>query len=252
MQRPDFDRAEPGRRVTMVRSRWVAVFRPQSRLDASLEALPLGRLATRAGARPGAWRGALLCLALLVGALISTGCSCRRDREELARASLATPRGTVEAFAAYMRSGLHDLEYRCFSSDFVARNKLSYLTYAEAREELSRRQPWLELFASPTIVGDSERGEGRHDVDVRLGGRTHRVNLVREETFRISAADELLADDYTDFRARLKLVERPEGGAELVARLPLAAADIDLEAATSVVLQRLWKIDGVAPLDTPN
>lgn len=151
-----------------------------------------------------------------------------------------------------MRSGLHDLEYRCFSSDFVARNKLSYLSYAEARDELSRRQPWLELFASPTIVGDWERGEDRHDVDVRLAGRTHRVNLVREDSFRISAADELLANDYTDFRARVKVVARAGGGAELVTRLPLPAADIDLEAATSVVLQRVWKIDGVAPLDSPD
>lgn len=188
-------------------------------------------------------------ISLLGAGQLLSGCSCRRDHDSLARASLDTPRGAVRAFAAYMRSGLHDLEYRCFSSGFVARNQLSYLTYAEARDELSRRQPWLELFASPTIVGDTERGEGRHDVDVRLGGSTYRVNLVREETFRICAADELLADDYTDFRARLTIVERPDGGAELVARLPLPQADIDLDSATSVVLQRLWKIDGVAPLD---
>ncbi len=184
--------------------------------------------------------------------LLGTGCSCRREHQALARASLESPRGAVEAFAAYLRAGLHEYEYRCFSADFTARNQLSLFTYAQAREELARRQPWLELFATPEVVGEIARGGGRHDVDVRLGGRTYRVNLVREETFRISADDELLANDFTDFASRLELEQRSGGGAQLVARLPLPSADIDLERATSVVLQRLWKIDGVAPLDSPD
>lgn len=207
-----------------------------------------GRAATRLGVdRRWAFGLAWLCLSML-----GASCSCRREQQTLARATLESPRGAVEAFAAYLRAGLHEYEYRCFSTDFTARNKLSLFTYAQAREELARSQPWLELFATPEVVGEIARGGGRHDVDVRLGGRTYRVNLVREETFRISAADELLANDFTDFAARLQLEQRPNGGAQLVARLPLDTADIDLDRATSVVLQRLWKIDGVAPLDSPD
>ncbi len=194
--------------------------------------------------------------ALTVGlagvSMVGASCSCRREQQALVRASLESPRGAVEAFATYLRAGLHENEYRCFSGDFTARNQLSLFTYAQAREELARRQPWLELFAKPEFVGEIARGVGRHDVDVRLGGRTYRVNLVREETFRISADDELLANDFTDFAARLRLEPQPDGGAQLVARLPLPTADIDLERATSVVLQRQWKIDGVAPLDSPD
>jgi hypothetical protein len=191
-------------------------------------------------------------LAATLGVVLTSACRCGPKLEAVAHANLDTPRATVEAFGAYMRAGLHDLEYRCFSADFTARNQISFFTYAEAREELARSQPWLELFAAPKVVAEIARGDERHDVDVRLAGRTYRVNLVREETFRISAGDLILAEQATDFAGRLALEPRAEGGASLVARLPLPSADIDLSAATSVVLQRRWKIDGVAPLDTPD
>jgi hypothetical protein len=196
--------------------------------------------------------GAAIWIAATFGALLASACTCGPGREALARASLDTPRGTVEAFGAYMRAGLHDLEYRCFSTDFKARNKLSYFSYAEARDELARSQPWLELFATPKVVGEIAREDDRHDVDVRLAGRTYRVNLVREETFRISAGDEILAEELSDFERLLSLEKSADGGALLVARLPLPSADIDLSATTSVALQRRWKIDGVAPLDSPD
>ncbi len=200
---------------------------------------------------PSAHRRAGLVAAALAVALTGA-CRCGPKLEAVAHANLDTPRATVEAFGAYMRAGLHDLEYRCFSADFTARNQISFFTYAEAREDLARSQPWLELFATPKVVAEMARGDERHDVDVRLAGRTYRVNLVREETFRISAGDLILAEEATDFASRLALEPRASGGADLVARLPLPSADIDLSTATSVVLQRRWKIDGVAPLDTPD
>lgn len=195
--------------------------------------------------------GALALLAALCGPL--AGCtSCRADLPLIARASLETPRGTVEAFAAYLRSGLHEFEYRCFSVDFTRRNQLSLFTYAEGREELARAQPWLELFAHPKIVGEAARGGGRHDVDVRLGGRTFRVNLVREESFEIRAGEETLASDLTRLDERLALQATPEGKWEVVARVPIADADIALPSVSAIVLRSVWKIDGVTALNEPS
>jgi len=194
--------------------------------------------------------GALALLAALCAPLAGCG-SCRADLPLIARASLETPRGTVEAFAAYLRSGLHEFEYRCFSVDFTRRNQLSLFTYAEGREELAREQPWLELFAHPKIVGEAARGRDRHDVDVRLGGRTFRVNLVREESFEIRAGEDTLASDLTRFDERVALQATASGNWEVVARVPVADADIDLAGATAVVLRSVWKIDGVTPLPEP-
>lgn len=188
----------------------------------------------------------------LAGALLSSCCACGPRAQAVAEATLDSPRATVEAFGAYLRAGLHEFEYRCFSADFCRRNQISYFSYAEEREELARRQPWLELFASPTVVADIPRGADRHDVDVRLGGRTYRVNLVREETFRISTSDGALIEDRLDFERRVLAREAANASTELVARLPVPAADIDLSAVTSISLQRRWKIDGVGPLDSPN
>jgi hypothetical protein len=194
--------------------------------------------------------GAAALLALLCAPL--TGCgSCRADLPLIARASLETPRGTVEAFAAYLRSGLHEFEYRCFSVDFTRRNQLSLFTYAEGREQLAREQPWLELFAHPKIVGEAARGGGRHDVDVRLGGRTFRVNLVREESFEIRAGEDTLASELTRLEERVAVQATANGKWEVVARVPIADADIDLSRVSAVVLRSVWKIDGVTPLSEP-
>ncbi|MBL8804921.1 MAG: hypothetical protein JNN27_23185 [Planctomycetes bacterium] len=194
--------------------------------------------------------GALALLAALCGPLAGCG-SCRADLPLIARASLETPRGTVEAFAAYLRSGLHEFEYRCFSVDFTRRNQLSLFTYAEGREELARKQPWLELFAHPKIVGEVAHGGDRHDVDVRLGGRTFRVNLVREESFEIRAGEDTLASDLTRLDERVALEATANGKWEVVARLPIADADIDLSSVSAVVLRSVWKIDGVTPWPEP-
>lgn len=199
--------------------------------------------------RPSEPRAAALALALLFG-VVAPGCRLCAKPDALARASLETPAGTVRAFGAYMKSGLHDLEYGCFSYGFKERHGLSLFTYAQGRAELARSQPWLEFFASPKILGERALGPDRHDVDVRVAGRTYRVNLVREERFQISAGDELLAEEFVALAEVLEVEPDARGGPELVARLPLASADIDLSRASSVVLRREWRIDGVGPLDS--
>ena len=160
----------------------------------------------------------------------------------LARADFETPRHTLESFRAYAAADLYDLEYRCFSNGFKTRNQISILNYSEARTQLKRDKPWLFWFDS-RVVAEQVLDERQHVLDVQVAGRTVRVKLVREETFRIWAGEELLADGALDLRGTLALVGDSGGRSAVQATLPIGNRTVDPSQVTRVTLDTSWKID---------
>ena len=140
------------------------------------------RVTGRAGRRR---FGRLQCALGALLAAVLGACNCIPEHASvLARADFETPRHTLESFRAYAGAELYDLEYRCFSHAFTARNHISILNYSEARKQLKRDKPWLFWFDS-RVVAEQVIDQRQHVLDVEIAGRTVHVKLVREETFRI-------------------------------------------------------------------
>ena len=185
----------------------------------------------------------------LLATLAGSGCVCRPAPAELVAARRDSPRHTVEAFSTYVQGGLYEQEYYCFSRDFRRRNGgLTLQIYGEVRDRLRREQPWLDWFAKVEVVGEESLGEGVHQVLARVAGRTMAVRLVREDFWRIVAADGRLVDGRGRFEEWVRVEPGRDGDSLLHARLPLGEADMDFSTLTSVSVERLWKIDDVRPL----
>lgn len=210
-------------------------------------------MSARSSAAPGATLGparTLLARTLLPLPLVLAGSSCLGacrtvDARRLAEASKHSPRATIEAFQAYVRSDLYEQEFSCFSRDFLAANQLSLFTYSEFRDA----QPWLKWFAKAEVLAERSGREGQHEFDLGVAGRTLRVRLVREDFWRISRGDELMNGN-APFGRLVRIDPLPEGGAEVRIDLPaLERPDFDPAEATSVAVERLWKIDAVVEID---
>ncbi len=191
-------------------------------------------------------------LAVLL-ALLPAGCCTAPKANELLAAGKSAPRLTVAAFQTFARAESCEQEYRCFSSGFTRRNGLSMATYCEARERIRREQPlidWLARASNVEFVRDEAVGNGRHRIDVRVAGRTVRIHLVREDFWRIERSD-LFVDGLQPFETLVQIENNAAGEPVLVARLPLEAAEMDPATITSLVVEKLWKIDDIQPLDAP-
>ncbi len=185
-----------------------------------------------------------LCLAGLPQA-----CRCA-DPAALVSARRDSPRATVEAFQRYLEADLYEQEYGCFSTGFRRANGLSLFGYSEFRDRLEREQPWFGLIASASVTRERSLGAGVHVVELSTLGRTLRVRLVREEFFRVRAADGY-ADGRADMEKMVRIEARPGGGEEWVLRVPREASETSVGDLTSVTLERLWLIDGVELVESP-
>lgn len=222
------------------------------------------RGSSRVGVRPSRRLAALgralaaVLLALAVG-LMGAGCCLVRPphaQELLAAADggFRTPERTFRTFQTAFAADLPGLEYRCFSEDFVARNRISELTYREARAQMLHSKPWLVYFAKARVEKSEPAGEGRHRVWAEVAGTHCRVDLVREDRFYIWAGDVLLADGVMDFAAAAR-VRSGQGGVKVLAAQvavdPEEYPDVDLSGATEVSLERRWKIDDLVQVEAP-
>ena len=171
---------------------------------------------------------------------------------QVADARLDTPLHTLEAFQTYLRGDLIDGEFRCLSRGFkqAFQPPLSFFTYAEARERLAHEEPWFKLFASAEVVAEEAVGEGRHRITIEVAGRTWRVNLVREDFFRIWWGPDLEEGGSAPLEEMARVLPDAGGGTQLVISLPVREPDKSPQQLTSATVERLWKIDSVEPLDT--
>lgn len=183
--------------------------------------------------------------ACLFGAAFSFGaCACNDSASAYARLDQSSPRNTLDSFVLYWKAGLHDLEYSCLSRAFTQRNGLSLLTYSEGRARLEREQPWLAWFASAKVIAEQVVDRERHVFWIEVGGRTARVNVVREDFARISAGEELLAESPIDLERALSV--DPSGEVQLRFKPRDTYRDFGDGEVTSVRAEGSWKIDDFA------
>lgn len=183
-------------------------------------------------------------------ALACACCVSAPSARQVVDARLDSPRQTLEAFQTFLRADLLDQEYRCFSASFLRSFEppISFFTYAEARDRLAREQPWFKLFATAEVVSEESLGERRHGLIVEVAGRTWRVNMVREDFFRIRWSEGAEEGGRAALENLVRIDAEGPAGPELAARLPLVEAERDLARLSSATVERLWKIDSVEPL----
>lgn len=165
------------------------------------------------------------------------------DARELLATGFRTPEQTLRTFQVGWRADEPDLELRCFSSGFRARNQLSKLTYREFRDRLVAAQPFLRLgIADAELDGPPERRGDRMFARATTHGRTLEFELVRDEFVEAWAGGERVADSYAPFADHHTIETLPEGGRRFwgYAALPPGA---DAEQLTELRVGREWKID---------
>lgn len=129
-------------------------------------------------------------LALFVGS-----CLCpSHPPDALTRAGFRSPRQTFETFFAAFDYQLFGLEFRCFSSEFRRRNRVSEITWREFRDQLEREHPLLRLAARVEVVEEWTEGPRTHWIVAKAAGRTVRLRFVREDFYEFWAGDVLVAD----------------------------------------------------------
>jgi hypothetical protein len=156
------------------------------------------------------------------------------------------PEQTFAVFRLAFRENLPDLEYRCLSGGFKARERISPLGYAEFRDELLAKTPFLRLALHKAKIDEIQHlGERRTRIRASALGRTLVVDFVREEYWEIWAGRELLLDDGVGdlYEEGYVAVVLDESGSQwYLGQVPLEGID-DPKQITEVRLGKEWKID---------
>ena len=188
-------------------------------------------------------------LAALGALTLAAACVCPASHQELLDTGFQTPRQTFESFQAFLATDLPNEEFRCFSASFRERNGLSLLTYGEGRDELLDSRPWMRQLAKAEIIGEKMWTQGVHMVDARIAGRTVRVKLLREDSYEISAGQDLLADGYCDWDALVRFDSSPRPTLRATVAPESDSIYADLSGASRMVIERTWRIDDLWELE---
>lgn len=182
-------------------------------------------------------------------AAASAACVCPPDARAVLDVGFRTPEQAFRTFQTATRLDDPDLELRCFSLGFRARNHLSQLTWREARAELYERKPWMRAgIAGADVVGVEVRGD-RAQVAIDTAGGDYVVWLVREDFAEAWAGAERVLDEGIDWRASTGIQDGASGGRWMWGRVA-APPGVDADAVTDLRFGREWKIDDVAePVD---
>jgi hypothetical protein len=190
-------------------------------------------------------------LALLAGSLaLVPSCVSAPAASDWMAVGYRTPLQTVRTFQTAVRAEEPDLELRCFSSAFRARNHISRLTWREFFEELQKQQPFLRKgIADAEVEGDIDQRGGRARVRLASHGVELRVDLVLEDFGQVWTGDSLLVDEDLKFSdpEHTGLQEGAAGGRWFYGRLALPA-EAPTSKITELRLAREWKIDGIESL----
>lgn len=193
-------------------------------------------------------RAALLSAAATL--LLGTATSCclfvrPPDARELLATGFRTPEQTLSSFQIGWRADEPDLELRCFSSGFRARNQLSKLTYREFRGRLLAEQPFLRLgIADARLDGPLERRGERVFARAKTHGRTLEFELVLDDFVEAWAGGERVTDSYAPFAEHQTVDTQPDGTRRFWAYAALPP-DADAAALTELRVGREWKIDAL-------
>jgi hypothetical protein len=193
-------------------------------------------------------RAGLFLLAFCV--LDLAGCVSAPTSKDWMEVGYRTPLQTLRTFQTAVRAEEPDLELRCFSSAFRARNQISRLTWREFLEDLERREPWIRKgIADAEVEGSIERHGDRARLHLASHGYQMRVDLVLEDIGQVWAGDRLLVDQDLSFSdpEHTGIQSGPGGGRWIYGRLALGT-DADPADITELRVAREWKIDGIENL----
>ena len=137
---------------------------------------------------------------LLVWAPLWACCVSAPKPEDWLAVGFRTPEQTFRTFQTGLRADLPDLEYRCFSPEFLRENVRNQAVYREFREELFRRQPLLKLAATAKVVARDELPGGLVRLTARVetvfGDEVFAVDFAREDFYEIREAGEVVDDGF--------------------------------------------------------
>ncbi len=176
------------------------------------------------------------------GWLLSACCVSPPLVDDWMKVGFKAPVQTIETFRTAVRADAPDLEYRCFSAGFRQRNRISKLTWREAREELRGKYPWLRRGLSDMSVEGAAHLVGDHAEALCVTHGQHiRIGLVREDFAELWSGDRLLSDEPdVDFQRQTLRQNDPEGHVWFYGYAILPGVDPDV---TEVRVGREWKID---------
>ncbi|MCY2960964.1 MAG: hypothetical protein NTY35_12440 [Planctomycetota bacterium] len=180
---------------------------------------------------------------LLCGACVSPP-----EPADILAVGFRTPEQAFRTFQTATRLDNPDLELRCFSLDFRARNRISQLTWREGRAELYARQPWLRAGIAGAEVVDVRSSAGHARLRIDTAGGEYVVELVREDFAEAWAGSERVLDESIDWRTQTGV--QPGAGERrwIFGRVAIPSG-VDESAITEQRYGREWKIDDVGPLE---
>ena len=190
-------------------------------------------------------------LLLVIAGWAGPGCVSPPSAAELLAVGFRTPEQTFATFQTAVRAEEPDLQVRCFSSRFVAENRLSKLTWREFWDQETRRQPLLRKgIADARPEGAVDRRGDRAQLVLESHGRRMRVAFVLDDFAEVWAGSDPLVDEEVRFRDRVGMQEAGDGSRWLYGQVRLPSrAPAGLAPITELRLGREWKIDGIEVLD---
>lgn len=182
--------------------------------------------------------------------LLLAACVCPPEPADVLAIGFRTPEQAFRTFQTATRLDDPDLELRCFSTGFRARNHISQLTWREARAELYRRKPWLRAGIAGAEIVDSQAEAGTVRLRVDTAGGDYVLVLVREDFVEAWAGAERVLDDSTRWREATG-VQKGEGEGRWIFGRAKVGPEFDVAALTEMRFGREWKIDDVGELTDP-
>lgn len=188
-------------------------------------------------------------VALLWAPVGLSACLSAPEPQDLLAVGFRSPEQAFRTFQTALRADLPDLEYRCLSSDFKAREGIHQLGWREFREELFGSRPWLKLAAKAEIRETLPLPDGRRRVvahlDTLFVDETFAVDFRREDYHETFDAEGLLEDDTRPWN---KTATEREGRLVLTVPMPQGVAVHEI---VEFRAGREWKIDGFELLPAP-
>ena len=203
-----------------------------------------------APARPGARLAARIALALATLAVPACRVSPPTNAQWLA-VGFRSPEQTFATFQTAIRADDPDLQRRCFSSGFLAANRLSSLNWRLFMDAMRDEQPLQRYgIASAEIEGAVERSGDRARLVATSHGRSMRLDLVLEDYYEVWSGAEPVLDESARFRDLVGIQETADGSRWIYGQVPLPPGRaVALGDVTEITLGREWKIDGFAMID---
>ncbi len=179
----------------------------------------------------------------LVALPLFAGCLAAPEPEDLLAVGFRRPEQTFRTFQTALRADLHDLEYRCLSAGFKARQepRITQIGWREFREQLFRERRWLKLVAWAEILEVIELGDGRRRIVAHVNtlfvDETFAVDFAQEDFYESFDEEGLAADGFSPW-AEIAIEE--EG--RLVVTMPMPAG-LTVDEIIEIRAGKEWKID---------